>query len=148
MKNTIFTVLASIGIWIVVLFTPFASWVTLIYLHTPDAIWSSWPGPGELFGLGFLITFTCGFVGAVLALIGGLNARPRFMWIALILVGLFYCISFIGEFYSTYKLLAYPQAWPYISHVNYVYDFLFLLPGLSLVAEGLIIRKPKFQHQT
>jgi hypothetical protein len=58
---------------------------------------STWITTGQLgSGVGFFVTFCVGSFGTLLALLGGLIARPKYFWVGAIIVGIVYLSSFYG----------------------------------------------------
>ncbi len=105
------------------------SWLglSLITISLPLSFSSSntWISTGEIgSGAGFGIVWIVTIIGTVLALIGGLIAKPQHLWIGLILVGALYIASFYGW------IIKEPE--PGLA--------LMLLPGILLIAEGIAIR--------
>jgi len=79
-------------------------------------------------GIGYLVTAGVGVIGTLLALIGGFIARPKYLWIGAIVVGVAYIASFYGyvvNFETKFTLGL----------------FVMLLPGLACIAAGIVIRK-------
>ncbi len=76
-----------------------------------------------------------------MAAVGGLMARPKFMFVPLLVVGLLYCAPFvIGAVYPTSKQLQYPDIYPDASYAaSLSWSLPFLLPGLAIVAEAFYI---------
>ena len=75
------------------------------------------------FGGGYAIAITLGFLGILLALIGGLSVKPSHFWLFSLIVGILYVVSFSGYFLN-FK--------PSIMAL-----LLNLLPGFVLIVEGV-----------
>jgi hypothetical protein len=146
-------VLACIGLALITLGTVLASFPTFTYITAPEEVWGR---PGMYFEwmpMWYFLALLVALPGAILVLIGGLIARPRYLWIGLIVVGLAYCLIFLtGGAYVEFKQRAYPNLYAH-SHIytstQIVLALLFLSPGLASIIEGVAIRKPrKRQGQT
>ncbi len=87
--------------------------------------------------LGSLLTCS----GTLLALIGGLIAKPRFLWILLILTGLFSELPFLWSFHTHY--VANLQELHQRLHIDYdifrngLLSLMYILPGIVCVTEGI-----------
>ncbi len=58
---------------------------------------STWTSTGHLgSGVGYMLALMLGVLGALLILIGGFIARPPYLWLGAILIGLVYISSFYG----------------------------------------------------
>jgi hypothetical protein len=135
------TILAYAGLAIVMLGTGLALIDVIYILSAPESAWSpgswyfEWTGVGMLAGWG-----VAGF-GALLALIGGLIARPRHLWISLIAIGLIYALS-VGTYLFLPKG---PREG--VSQTDYLTGIalilVFTLPGIACIIEGLVIRMTK-----
>jgi hypothetical protein len=108
------TVIAYLGITLVILGTIMATW-TSIYNLKYDSEWTGLPGLPAF--LGILISIP----GVLLALIGGLIARPRYIWFILIIVGIVYCIIIV------------------IATSTLVVHLVTSIPGVICIIEGFII---------
>ncbi len=121
--------------------------VAFIYLGAPAKAWR--------FSLAFewmpVLTMTATAVataGAVVALIGGLNTRPRPMWIPMIALGTPYCVfTSISSLYPRYKMMMNPavkaEGRGLLTPDAIVFLAFSLAPGIALILAGLAIRKPK-----
>lgn len=103
------------------------SW-TLPYIH-------------EWEGLSLLVGLLIALPGALLTLVGGILAKPRFLWIIMIGLGIIYCVSLIivmvfplGQDTGGYTIWKFPDIFM---------PLLFLSPGLVCLATGVLIRKTK-----
>jgi len=104
----------------------------LIALGLPLSFSSSWTwvSTGTLgSGAGYFVTLCTGATGALLALIGGFIARPKYLWIGAIVIG----VTYISSFYGYRMGLDEPS--------KYWGVFVMLLPGLACIVEGIVIRK-------
>jgi hypothetical protein len=128
--NTVFKVIAWLGI---VLFTLgaiiafYGSWVSLL----------AEPGErGVLFEYMFAMWF--GFPGIVMMIIGGIISKPKNFWLASIITGLFYIISF---FYAYINIIE--------SRFIFIIEMLAIsiLPGLLSVIMGIQLRKDEKRKQ-
>ena len=74
----------------------------------------------------------------ILTLIGGLISRPRFFWIACLIMGGVYILSFYGFF-----LVMLDSRWIERTGIAQAISglILSLLPGIILIIEGIILRK-------
>ena len=146
MKSIVLNILTVIGLGIVALSILFAFRGTAVYLQDPESRWSH-PPIDDLMILAFFLSFIFGFIGDILAIVTGVIARPRFLWIVFITVGLLSCLSMSGMFYENYKTNQYPLTNQFAGHAlqGYIFDSVFLLPGLVLLVAGLLIRKSKKQ---
>lgn len=139
----IITILACLGIAIVVVGTIFAWFSASSYLSASESAWSQ-PHSFEFSGLGYLYGFVIGLIGSVFCLIGGLIAKPRFLWLALITFGILYCIPFIlAMIYLPYKRMQYPNVYPDASYTSELRAIVYLIPGFVLIIVGLIISRTK-----
>ncbi len=142
MKSIVLNILVAIGVGIIALGMWAAFFVTIAYLQYPESSWSH-PPIDDLIGLSFVVAFLFGLIGEALAIVAGAYAKPRFLWILFITIGLLYCLSVSGTFYQTYKYAQYPQSQPHYGDGgigDYLFDSIFLLPGLILIAAGSIMR--------
>jgi len=104
----------------------------LIALGLPLSFSSSWTwvSTGTLgSGAGYFVTMCTGAIGALLALIGGVMTRPKYLWIGCIVIG----VAYISSFYGYRMGLDEPY--------KYWGVFVMLLPGLACIVEGIVIRK-------
>ena len=104
----------------------------LIALGLPLSFSSSWTwvSTGTLgSGAGYFVTLCTGAIGALLALIGGVITRPKYLWIGSIVIG----VAYISSFYGYRMGLDEPY--------KYWGVFVMLLPGLACIVEGIVIRK-------
>lgn len=85
-------------------------------------------------GVGYFFAMCLGFLGIFLALVGGLIARPKYLWIPLFVVGLVYIISFYGIFLPSPH--NYPNGFRFIVIAG---RSLGLIPGLICIGEGIFI---------
>lgn len=96
----------------------------------PRGLEGNFYGPfGDMGGLAFAMAFFFGSIGTLLALIGGLIARPRYLWVGLIAVGTIYMVSFFG-------LISVQLHDKSMSILDGVWA---LLPGVVSIVEGIII---------
>jgi hypothetical protein len=149
MKILLITI-TCIGIALIILGAIFASMSALSYIQAPESAWSQ---PGTYFewtGMGFLGGFVIGLFGIILSLIGGLIIKPRFLWVVLIVVGLFYCVPFIiGMFYPPYKEQVYPAIHPNASYSDNIGGLVYVLPGFISIIEAIVIhRREKNEDDT
>lgn len=140
MKN-LSSVCVVVGITIIVIGIVLAAAPTFAYIQAPEESWSQ-PGSFQWSSLGYLGGFLISVPGAILAWIGGVAARPPYLWKILIAVGVVYCAMFLaGVLYPTYKELTYSDKYPGFSFVELIPGVIFLIPGASCVLEGLAFRK-------
>jgi hypothetical protein len=97
--------------------------LTLVGITTAISSSNTWVKTGELgTGVGYFMTMCAGYIGLLLALVGGFIARPKYLWMGCIIVGIAYISSFYG-YWVKHELVG----------------FLFLsIPGLVFIAGGLI----------
>ena len=103
----------------------------LIALGLPLSFSSSWTevSTGTLgSGAGYFVEMCVGAVGALLALIGGFIARPKYFWLGALVIG----IAYISSFYGLFMGLDEPHM--------YWWLFVALLPGLACVVAGTVIK--------
>jgi hypothetical protein len=74
-------------------------------------------------------------LGACLALVGGLVARPRWLWIPLAAVGLVHLLAFTGEYVYIVR-----EAGRFVRHPAFKMAQT-VAPGLVCVIEGLVLRR-------
>jgi len=123
------TTLAYIGLAFVIVGTTPAFMSTIDILTTPESArvptgpYDEWTG--LLVFLGWVVTS----FGALLALIGGLLARPRYLWISLIAIGVI-----CGLFFEMYVYQSY-----YATDIDLILEF--MLPGVACIIGGLVMRK-------
>ena len=72
--------------------------------------------------------------GLVLMLIGGVLARPRFFWIAAIIIGFLNIASFFGVWPVLHSRIHHKQIGAFFFELSYG------LPGLLAILEGIILR--------
>jgi hypothetical protein len=152
MKRIVLISLALIGIVLILSGTIFAGISAKAYLQAPEEAWSHQSGYGMYFewtGMGYLGGFALGLVGAILALIGGLISKPRFMGYPFIIAGLVYCLPLIiGLPYMTYKEHSYPALYPdSLNITSLLISLIFLLPGISAIVEGFVVRSVKIKSE-
>ena len=84
-------------------------------------------GEMGLLGVGYAVFFGC--IGTFLALVGGLVAQPRYLWIGLVIVGSIYIIS-LFEFFAI----------SFLYNELSIFEGALALPGVVCIIEGIIIR--------
>ncbi|MFC1865371.1 hypothetical protein ACFLYB_01490 [Chloroflexota bacterium] len=125
--KTLFMIIAWIGIGIVTFGAMISFWTSWVMVMDSYRIGVDW---GHTFGLLF------GVLGLVFMLIGGLISKPRYFWLASIIVGSFYIISFFDIYQGLSSRL----------HDNQI-DLLLIelaisvLPGLVAILEGIWLRR-------
>ncbi|MDD5399117.1 MAG: hypothetical protein PHU70_08565 [Dehalococcoidia bacterium] len=127
--NTFLNILPWFGLGLVIpgLFCSFsASYNDLVY-----------PGMTSS-GVGYFVALCFGAIGAILAMVGGLISRPRFFWIACLIIGSIYILSFYGLF-----LVMLDSRWTERAGIAQTISglILILLPGIILITEGIILGK-------
>jgi hypothetical protein len=140
------TILAWLGLALMIAGTVLESFPTLTYLGAPEETW----GQPELYfewtSVWYILAFIAALPGVILELIGGLIARPRYLWIGLLVVGLAYCLIFLtGMVYTEFKQQAYPELYAPSPGSAYtttqiIFALSFLSPGLVSIIEGIILR--------
>ncbi len=127
-----FTIVACLGLLLVLLAAAPASFITLDFLRAPASF-------GRHLGFGIDFLFFWGWypavLGVLLALIGGLIARPRYLWIPLVAVGLVHLLSFTGEYVYIVREAGNLVRHPIFKMTQTV------APGLVCIIEGIIVRK-------
>jgi len=87
-------------------------------------------------GVGYFATFCVGTFGTLIALIGGLITKPKYLWIGSVIIGITYLSSYYGYIVpssSGYLIGFTPQA---------IAGFLLmLLPGLACIVAGIFLLK-------
>jgi hypothetical protein len=142
-------VIACLGIGLLFLGAVLAWSSTSAYRQAPEFAWSTSGLYFEWTGLGYLGGFAAGFLGSVLALIGGF-ARTPYLWIGMILGALVYCIPFlIGGLYVYNKELQYPTLHPNPGEA--LGTLWWMAPGLATLLEGTVLavldsKRSKEQH--
>jgi hypothetical protein len=125
-------IIACLGLLLVFLAAAPASFTT------QDFIRQSASYGHQLGGFGIQFLFFWGWypaaLGALLALVGGLIARPRFLWIPLVAVGLIHILSFTGLYVYYFRAVGLE------SHLVLLTLYT-MAPGLLCIIEGLIIRE-------
>jgi hypothetical protein len=145
LKNIIFTALAILGIVVILLGAALAYYVSTIFLRFPESYWSYTGFRDDPTGLGFGVAFVLGLIGLLFALIGRAGSKQYLFWIVFIIVGLLYCLSFFGMFYSNYKFAQYPHPEYTVKPLEefftyFIGYFITLVPGLFLIFSGLLIK--------
>jgi hypothetical protein len=127
-------VIACLGLFLVLGAAVPASFITGDFLAHPASFGHQ---TGNLFGVDFLYFWgwNPAMLGALLALAGGLIARPRFLWIPLVAVGLVHLASFTGEYVYIVR-----EAGRLVRHPVFKMAQT-LVPGLVCVVEGLVLRR-------
>ncbi|MFZ7101026.1 MAG: hypothetical protein ACOWWO_00010 [Peptococcaceae bacterium] len=120
-------------------FFKFIAWLGIV-LFTSGAIiafYSSWelllaePGEiGVLFGYMFAMWF--GIPGIVMMIIGGLISKPKYFWLASIITGSFYIISFFYAYINIFESR-------FISIIEML--SISALPGLLSVIMGIQLKR-------
>ncbi len=127
--KTFLKILAWLGLGLVIpgLFCSFsASYNDLVY-----------PGMTSS-GVGYFVALCFGAVGVLLTMVGGLIAKPRFLKITCIIIGVVYIISFYGLF-----IVMLDNRWIEREGIAQAISglILSLLPGIILIIEGIILWK-------
>ncbi|MDD3994438.1 MAG: hypothetical protein WCX07_04430 [Dehalococcoidales bacterium] len=93
---------------------------------------------GVLFG--YWVAFLLGIAGLVLMLIGGLISKPEYFWLASIIAGSLYIISFFS-FYIEF---------PNYSRIKFLLQDLAIsvLPGLIVIIEGIWLKRQGSKSMT
>ena len=80
-------------------------------------------------GVGFWLAWMLGIFGTLLVLIGGFIARPRYLWIGSIVIGLVYILSFYGiiPWWAERNQLAWLPV--------------YLSPGLACIIGGIVMQR-------
>ena len=130
--RTFLIILACLGLALVLLAAAPASFTTQDFIREP----ASYGHRLGMFGIEFL--FFWGWypaaLGAMLAVIGGLITRPRFLWIPAVVAGAVHLLSFTGLY--VYILRSGDR-----SHgLPALFVLLTMLPGLVCIGEGLALR--------
>jgi len=100
--------------------------------------------PGRIgVAFGYMFAVFCSVLGLVFMLIGGLISRPRYFWLASIIVGSFYIISFFEVYLN----------WPGRIQDNQIdsmfYELGFsVLPGLVAIIEGVWLKRIEVKRVT
>jgi hypothetical protein len=116
------------------------AWLGLILaaLGTFPAFSSSdtWVRTGQLgAGIGYGITFFIGIFGFALAIICGFIAKPKFLWLGAIILGILYIASFYGYIIPSPESVPTPNG----HHLDFV-TFLFLSsPGILAIIAGIFM---------
>jgi len=86
-------------------------------------------------GVGFWLAWMLGIFGTLLLLIGGFIARPRYLWIGSIVIGLVYILSFYGiiPWWAERNQLAWLPA--------------YLSPGLACIIGGTVMQRVENKHR-
>lgn len=134
------TVLAFVGLAFVMLGTAGVDREVQLRLTAPKSAYL----PGSMYfewsGLFIIVCWVLASLGALLALTGGLIARPRYLWIPLIAIGIIYVLS-MGMCSYLSKV---PWGAGYqIDVINIALKLMLLLPGIVCIIGGLVLRKPK-----
>lgn len=144
------TILAYIGLAFVMLGAILTFRGTMDYLTAPASAWS--PGSRYYFewtGMWAILGWVAAGFGMLLALIGGLIARPRYLWIGLMANGLIFVLS-SGMYINIPKDKPYQPGYAADAVRNFVstvpQNLFFMLPGLVCIVEGLIICKPRIKR--
>jgi len=136
-------VFAYIGLAIVVLGVVGISWTAISYLESSAYSWSI-PTVHEWDGIPMIIGVFISIPGLVLALIGGIIARPHNFWPLILAAGAFFCIFIFIAFISRFV-----KAHDESILILILELFVFSLPGLICIIGGVIIRwLMKKQHLT
>lgn len=149
----VLTIVAYIGLVFVMLGAILTFRGTMDYLTAPASVWSSPEERWRYFewtGLWAMLGWLAAGLGVLLALIGGLIARPRYLWIGLMAIGLILVLSF-GTYVNIpndkpYYQLGYTAeaVRNFVSRVPQ--NLFFMLPGLVCIIEGLVIRKSRIKR--
>lgn len=84
-------------------------------------------------GVGYWLAVMLGIFGTLLILIGGFIAKPRYLWIGTIVIGLVYISSFYGvipELFENWTVWGLPGA-----------SLIYLSPGLACVIGGIVMQR-------
>ena len=130
-------------------FFKFIAWlgVILLVIGATISFYSSWEimtaKPGEIgvdFGHWFAILF--GIPGAVMMIIGGIISKPKNFWLASMLAGLFYIISFFQIYAGFPYRIRNGQIGSMLVEISFS-----VLPGLIPVIMGIQLRKDEKRRQ-
>lgn len=112
--------------------------LAITVLATLPAFSSSdtWVRTGQLgAGVGYGITFFIGILGFALALIGGFIAKPKYLWLGAIIVGMLYIVSFYGFIIPSPSSVPVPNG-----HKLALSVFLLdSVPGMVAIIAGVIL---------
>ena len=116
------------------------AWLGLVLaaLGTFPAFSSSdtWVRTGQLgAGIGYAITFFIGILGFALAIICGFIAKPKFLWLGAIIVGILYIASFYGYIIPSPQSVPTPNG----HHLDFVAFFFLSIPGILAVIAGIFM---------
>lgn len=138
------TVLAYVGLAFVMLGTAGIIRDVQYILTAPESAHLRGSTYFEWTGLGIIAAWVLASFGALLALTGGLIARPRCLWIPLIAIGIIYVLSMGMCSYLFWP----PWATGYqIDVINIALTLMLLLPGIACIIEGLVIRNKEKKAQ-
>jgi len=87
-------------------------------------------------GVGYVLTLLVGAFGTILALIGGLIAKPKYLWIGFIVTGIIYLISFYGYFVPSSRGYLIGFSLKALAGI-----LVMLLPGLACIGTGIFLRR-------
>jgi hypothetical protein len=136
--KTFLIILACLGLALVLLAAVPASFITLDFLRSPVAFGY------HLDSFGIKFPYFWGFypamLGAMLVLAGGLIARPRFLWIPMVAVGVLHILSFTGLYVYAFRATGL-ESNPFMLILSTV------APGLLCVVVGLVVRKSAAQQR-
>jgi hypothetical protein len=121
------TILAYLGLIIVLIAALPSLFVTLIDLVPEPADFGKAANQFVIIGL------YPGLVGALLALIGGLTARPPYLRICLIIIGLIYIFSFAQLYAYLFRSPSHPD-------ISILGVLLLTSPGIICIFEGTVLR--------
>jgi hypothetical protein len=138
--KVVLTAVAWLGL-LVILGGTYFSFLTSIRVFPAGLLWNRFGPFGEMGELGFGYAFFIGCIGTFLALIGGLIAQPRYLWVGLVIVGSIYIISFL-EF-----IIAINFYYPEHRMAFIILESVSVLPGVVCIIEGIIIRWLRKRHK-
>jgi hypothetical protein len=125
--------LANTGIALIVLGIIGISWTAVSYLQSSAYSWSQ-PLAHEWDGLPFVMGLLVSIPGLILVLIGGIIARPRYLWPVLVAIGLIFCI--IATIATTTPPIK-KQDYEIAGLIGR--SLLFSFPGILCIIEGIVI---------
>jgi hypothetical protein len=105
-------------------------------LTSPIESWSQ-PYVHEWSGLGLIVGYFITYPGLLLTFIGGLIGRERYIWIAFMIIGLYFCFIVITSLTALeIRQHIYPN---FLGFPGIIITLLFLLPGFACIFEGILI---------
>lgn len=110
---------------------------------TPTGVWKDTTRENWMPVQWVLLAFGSGMFGVILAALGVLGTKLRYLWIGWLVIGICYCLLITMGI--VYTIIMQPSEWNNIGDYlgGLAVLLLFSLPGITSIILGLMIHKPQ-----